>query len=149
MTITERNCSRLRHVRVGFSLMEIMIAVMILGLVAGLVGPKVFQFLENSKKTGAVTELKTFKSSIAMYREAVGQLPGTLKDLQKKPKDERAAKRWQGPYVDKEGEIEDPWSNKYSYKITEGGKHPYELLSYGPNGKGSPKEEWISVWDEK
>lgn len=148
MTMTEKNYSRVRYAKAGFSLMEIMIAAMILGLLAGLVGPKVFQFLENAKKTAATAEMKAFKNAIQMYKADIGQIPPVLKDLLKKPKDERAAKKWKGPYLDKEEVQEDPWNNKYSYKITEGGKHPYELLSYGPNGKGSPKEEWIDVWKE-
>jgi len=138
-----------RYARAGFSLMEIMIAVMILGLVAGLVGPKVFQMLDNAKKTTARTEMKSFKDAIMMYKTHTGVLPQKLMDLGKRPKDERASKKWQGPYVEIEEAPEDPWSNKYSYKVNpEGSKKPYELLSYGPNGKGSPKEEWISVWDE-
>jgi len=139
------------HMRAGFSLMEIMIAVMILGLVAGLVGPKVFQMLENAKKTSAKSEMKAFKSAITLYKSNTGVFPGKLVDLIKKPKDERVSKKWQGPYIEKEVEEtpEDPWGNKYSYKVSaEGAKKPYELLSYGPNGKGSPKEEWINVWDE-
>ncbi len=138
-----------KHARSGFSLLEIMIAVMILGLVMGLVGPKVFQILENSQKTGAKSELKAFKNAIATYKLNVGTYPAKLNDLINKPKnDERAAKRWQGPYLDKEKLPEDPWGTKYHYKLNqEGAKHPYELLSYGPEGKGH-KEGYISVWDE-
>lgn len=152
VAISQKEERTQRHVRSGFSLMEIMIAVMILGLVAGLVGPKVFQMLENAKKTSAMSEIKAFKGAITMYKSNTGAYPSKLTDLIKKPKDERIAKKWQGPYIEKESEEtpEDPWGNKYSYKVNaEGAKKPYELLSYGPNGKGSPKEEWISVWDEK
>jgi general secretion pathway protein G len=84
-----------------------------------------------------------------MYKTNINSFPPRLKDLIDKPKDERAAKKWQGPYIDKEEVPEDPCNNKYHYKINaEGAKRPYELLSYGPNGKGSPKTEWISVWEE-
>lgn len=138
-----------RYARAGFSLMEIMIAVMILGIVAGLVGPRVFQALENAKKTTARTELKVFKDAITMYKSNTGSFPQKLADLTQRPKDERISKKWQGPYLEKEKIGEDPWGNKHSYKVNpEGSKRPYELFSYGPNGKGSPKEEWISVWDE-
>lgn len=141
-----------RYARAGFSLMEIMIAVMILGLIMGLVGPKVFQILENSQKTAARSEIKAYKDAIAMYKLNTHVFPKKLVDLGIKPKgDEKIAKLWQGPYVDIKEAPEDPWGNKYHYKVNaEGAKHPYELLSYGPNGKGgAQKEEWISVWDEK
>lgn len=139
-----------RNLRPGFSLMEIMIAVMILGIVAGLVGPKVFQMLDNAKKTTAKSEMKTFKDNIMLYKTHTGVLPQKLTDLGKRPKDEKIGKRWQGPYVEMEETPTDPWKNNYFYKVNaEGSKKPYELLSYGPNGKGSPKEEHISVWDEK
>lgn len=149
MMMIECDRSYTKYARAGFSLMEIMIAVMILGLVAGLVGPKVYQFLENAKITSVKSTLKTFKNAIQMYKGDIGVLPSKLKDLVQKPKDERASKKWKHAYLDKDEIPEDSWGNNYSYKITEGsGKHPYELLSYGPNGKGSPKEEWINVWNE-
>jgi general secretion pathway protein G len=135
------------HVRAGFSLMEIMIAVMILGLVAALVGPKVFQMLDNAKKTSAASEIKTIKGQIALYKTNMGSYPQKLKDLVDMPKnDERAKKKWQGPYLDKLPE--DPWGAKYHYKVNaEGAKKPYELLSYGPEGKGH-KDGYIDVWSE-
>ena len=149
MTTMTQKDTRTRYVRAGFSLMEIMIAVMILGLVMGLVGPKVFQIYENSQKTSAKSQLKNMKAQINLYKTHVGTYPQKLMDLIKKPKnDERAAKRWQGSYLDAENVPEDPWGTKYHYKVNaEGSKHPYELLSYGPEGKGH-KEGYISVWDE-
>jgi general secretion pathway protein G len=150
VTMAHTDERAMRYARAGFSLMEIMIAVMILGLIMGLVGPKVFQMLDNAKITTARSEIKSFKDGITMYKENTGVYPQKLIELGKRPKDEKIAKRWKGPYVELEEAPEDPWVNKYYYKVnSEGSKHPYELLSYGPNGKGSPKEEHISVWDAK
>jgi general secretion pathway protein G len=149
MAITINSDAQIKYARAGFPLMEIMIAAMILGLLAGLVGPKVLQYLENSKVTAAKTTVKTLKSAITMYQTNVNQLPVKIKDLIKKPAGD-AAKRWQGPYLDKEEEPEDPWGYKYQYKVTTGGKHPYELFSWGSSdGKSTPKEKRIDVWDEK
>ncbi len=137
------------YARAGFTLMEILIAVMILGLLSALVGPAVMNIYKGQQKKAAKGSIDGFKKGISMYQMHVGALPTTLKDLIKKPKEERAAKKWEGPYVGEDlTEIpEDPWGEKFAYKLTPGGKHPYELYSYGPNGKGSPKEEQISVWD--
>jgi len=129
--------------------MEIMIAVMILGLVAGLVGPRVMQFLEDSKIRAAQSTVQVFKKAITLYQEDISQLPTKLKDLIKKPAGEAGA-RWKHSYLDKEEEPEDPWGFKYHYKLTPGGKHPYELWSWGGiDGKSTPKENRIDVWDEK
>jgi general secretion pathway protein G len=139
-----------RYARPGFTLMEILIAVMILGLLSALVGPAVFSIYKSQQKRAAQSTLQGFKKGIQMYQMHVGGLPATLKDLIKKPKDEKAIKKWEGPYVGEDlTEVpEDPWNEKFVYKVTPGAKHPYELYSYGPNGKGSPKEEQISVWNE-
>ena len=136
--------------RSGFSLMELMIVIMIIGLLAGLVGPAVNNALKKAKKRTTKTTLLTIKKAITEYQGDINQLPGTLKDLIKKPRDEKAAKKWESAYLGDglEDVPGDAWDNKFHYKLTPGGKHPYELLSYGPSGKGSDKSEWISVWDE-
>jgi hypothetical protein len=89
------------------------------------------------------------KLQIGLYKQHVGSYPNKITDLIKKPKcDERAAKRWEGPYLESESAPEDPWKTKYHYKLNqEGSKHPYELVSYGKEGKGH-KEGYISVWDQ-
>jgi len=143
MTVTQS-----RYARAGFSLMEIMIAVMILGLVAAMVGPAAMNAYKNAQKRTAKATMRSFKDAIGMYQMHVGQLPQTLKDLIKKPRDERASKKWEGPYIEKEELPEDPWNSPFVYKLTPGAGHPYELYSRGPNGADAPKEEWISVWDE-
>lgn len=137
-----------RYARPGFTLMEILIAVMILGLLSALVGPAVMNIYKGQQKKAAKLSLGGFKKGITMYQMHVQAWPTTLKDLIKKPKEERAAKKWEGPYIEEEEVPEDPWGGKYVYKLTPGAKHPYELYSYGPNGKGSPKEEWIDAWGE-
>lgn len=137
-----------RIARAGFSLMEIMIAVTILGLVMAMVGPALQNTLKKGKIRTTKSTMRSFKDAIASYQMEVGQLPQTLKDLIKKPREERAAKKWEGPYIEKEDIPEDPWGENFVYKLTPGSKHPYEMYSRGPNGAEAPKEEWISVWDE-
>ena len=139
----------LKNTRSGFTLMELMIVIMIIGLLGGILAPAVNNALKKAKKGACKTLLLKLKHGISLYQGQVGQLPQTLKDLIKKPSGDRA-KKWDGPYGVEEGTDtvpEDPWNNKFHYKVTQGAKHPYELLSYGPNSKGSPKDEWISVWD--
>src|SRR5436190_12286180 len=115
MTVTQRRCTR-----AGFTLMEIMIAVMILGLVAAMVGPAAMNAYRNAQKRTAKSTVKSFKDAISMYQMHVGQLPQSLKDLIKKPRDERAAKKWEGPYIEKDEVPEDPWGNPFVYKLSPG-----------------------------
>lgn len=143
MTTTQR-----RIARAGFSLMEIMIAVTILGLVMAMVSPALQNTLKKGKIRTTKSTMRSFKDAISTYQMEVGKLPQTLKDLIKKPREEGAAKKWEGPYIEKEDIPEDPWGENFVYKLTPGAKHPYEMYSRGPNGADAPKEEWISVWDE-
>ena len=134
--------------RQGFSLMELMIAIAILAILAIVAVPNFLGYLESAKKSKATQTLNLFKSAITMYNAQIGKLPDRLQDLVKKPLDEAAAKKWQtGGYFEKQDLPLDPWNSDYGYKPTPGGKHLYELWSYGPNGKGSPEKEWISVWE--
>src|SRR5260370_780986 len=80
-----------RYARPGFTLMEILIAVMILGLLGAMLAPALNSIYKNQQKKAAKGTLSAFKKGISMYQMHVGALPTTLKDLIKKPKEERAA----------------------------------------------------------
>lgn len=130
----------------GFSLIEIMIAITIMGIiVAGTV--TVFTArLNTARRTRARTELLTINAAIQNFEVHTHQYPQRLKDLIKRPQDERIAPRWEGPYLEGgEDRLRDPWGEKYQYKPSTGGDHKYELFSYGPGKKGGPKEDQISV----
>lgn len=139
-----------RTARAGFSLIEIMIAVAIMAVLAVLIVPNVLGRLKKAKVTSAETNLRAISAAITNFYADIGQYPTRLRDLVKKPTEEALAKKWADPYLQtaKGGEMRaDPWGNQYQYKLTAGAQHPYELYSYGPNGKGAPKSEWISIWD--
>jgi general secretion pathway protein G len=142
----------LKNNRSGFSLVELMIVIVIIGLLGAVLAPKVNDALKKARKGTAKTTIMNLKGGILKYEADISKYPSSLKDLKKRPKggDERVTKKWDGPYFGDEGDElpEDPWGNKFQYKLAQpGSKRPYELYSFGPNGKGSPKEEWISVWD--
>jgi general secretion pathway protein G len=73
-----------------------------------------------------------------------------LRDVVEKPREEAVARNWaKGGYIEG-GELpQDAWREEFQYKRTPEGKNPYELYSYGSNGAGAPKEEWISVWNKR
>ena len=79
------------------------------------------------------------------YKGDTGKLPATLSDLVYRPTDQKIARNWKGPYLEKLPE--DPWHNEYQYRPGRpGATPPYELFSYGKDGEGSPQESWIDVW---
>jgi general secretion pathway protein G len=143
-----------KYARSGFTLAEMMVVIAIIGIIMALVGPGIYSALSKAQAGGAKATLKSIKDGITNYHMDLHQWPVKLVDLIKKPKtlDERLSKKWHGPYFGNDPDIKempyDPWDSKYEYKVTPGAQHPYELWSYGENGKGSPKNEWISVWNE-
>lgn len=140
--------ARRSYLREGFTFIELVIAVAIMALLMGVGFFGYMQFFGKARTTATQTKLKSLKTAITQFNIDTGRYPRTLKDLAVKPTDDPSlVSKWKGPYVE-EGEAydEDGWGNRVVYKVTPGGKHKYELYSYGENGDGAPKEEWISVW---
>ncbi len=146
--MTYTNCytnDTTRYTKEGFTLIEIMIAIVIVGIIAAISAPYFLGQVEKARVRATQATLRTLKSSLTQFRAEIGQYPETLKDLVRKPRDEKLARQWITPYL--EGDVpEDSWGGRLIYKPTPGQEHPYELYSYGPEGKGAPKSEWIDVW---
>lgn len=133
----------------GFSLMEIMIAVAIMGILAGVGIPMYSSYLKNARMKRTESTLALFKNEINRYNADTGRYPRALDDLIDKPDaDSPLSKKWQGPYIDVKGGglPEDAWGQDFVYELTPGGTHPYELYSYGPDGEDAPEEDRISAW---
>ena len=131
----------LKNNRAGFTMVELMIVIVIIGLLAGVLAPAVNNALKKARKGTVKTTIMNIKNGILKYESEISKRP--------KSGDERVMKKWDGPYYgdDLDEMPEDAWGNKFVYKLNQPGtKPPYELYSYGPNGKGAPKEEWINVW---
>lgn len=123
----------------GFTLIELIVVVIILGLLAGLVAPKFFGKLGMSKQNTAKSQIALFGSALDEFRLDNGRYPTTtegLEALRTKPED---TKNWAGPYLPK-AIPQDPWGNEYIY--TSPGEHgPYDLTSYGLDGEPGGEEE--------
>ena len=132
----------------GFTIVELMFVVAIIAVLMGVLAPNLNRYLQSSRKTSAKSAIRTLKGSVNLFNAHVGRYPTSLNELIKKPTEERAAKKWEGPYLETKEVPSDPWGERYVYKLTPQTEHPYELYSYGHNGRGAPKSEWISVWDE-
>jgi len=121
----------------GFTLLEMIVVLVIIGLIAGLVGPNLFRQADKAKIQTAETQVKMIRGSIHTLRLDIGRLPTQeegLKILMQKPSDERVAQFWNGPYIDG-GVPLDPWKREYVYSATASEFEPFSLYSMGADGQ--------------
>lgn len=126
-----------RKVR-GFTLIEMLVVLVLIGLLAGLVGPKLFGKVDSSKVQTAQTQVKMIKGALESMRLDIGRLPSTpegLALLTTPPQDEKTRARWRGPYLDGDLPL-DPWDTPYQYALTPAsGGQAFALYSLGADGK--------------
>ena len=118
-------------------MIELLVVLVILGMLAGLVGPRLFGKLDSSKIKTAETQIRMLKGALQTYRLDVGDFPSTddgLDALVRRPSDERVAGNWQGPYLDGEVPL-DPWQSPYRYERKPSGIQEFTLFSMGADGK--------------
>lgn len=119
--------------RRGFTLLELLVVVAIIGLLAAYVGPKYFGQLGKSEQALAKAQIESFNRALASYRLDVGSFPTTeegLNALMVKPAN---SSKWNGPYLSK-AVPPDPWGKPYLYQAP-GAKSEYDVLSYGKDGQ--------------
>ena len=122
--------------RAGFTLLELLVVVAIIGLLAAYVGPKYFSQIGKSEQTVAKSQIEGFSRALGAYRIDVGAYPGTeegLAVLMAKPSDSDKAAKWNGPYLEKVPPA-DPWGRPYLYR-SPGAKGEFEITSYGKDGQ--------------
>jgi prepilin-type N-terminal cleavage/methylation domain len=143
MILSQKKCNP------GFTLIEILIAVAIVGLFMAIAGPAAMQMLKKSRMNAMRTGLRGLRSTIEMYNADTGVYPDKLTDLLKCPSEELKSK-WMGGdlslhYVDKLEK--DPWNHDFVYERKEYNGNPYTLYSHGPDGTKSKVK--FHVWDLK
>ncbi len=116
--------------RAGFTLIELMVVMIILGLLAALVVPKMFGKLEKARNNAAYAQIALFGTALDSYRLDVGRYPGTSEGLEALITQGSGAGEWSGPYLRKNEIPLDPWSNPYMYE-SPGKNGDYDLYSYG------------------
>lgn len=128
----------------GFSLIELLVVLVILGLIAGLVVPNIIGRAETAKGKAARAAVVSLSSAVDGYYLDVGNPPDSLQDLVTRPGN---ADSWRGPYA-KASLINDPWGNPYQY-VYPGEHGEYDIISYGadksPGGEG--KNTDINSWE--
>ena len=114
----------------GFTLLELMIVLVIIGLLAGIIGPNLFKNLEKSEKTTARAQVDAFTKAIDEYRIDNGSFPDSASGLNALLVAPAGASRWNGPYIKKIPV--DPWGMSYQYQSPGEHNNPsYDVFSFG------------------
>lgn len=137
-----------RNCRSGFTLLELLVVMAIIGLLASYVAPRYFDQLGKSETKAARAQLDALNKALAAYRLDVGHFPSSaqsLRALVDRPNDEP---KWAGPYLSRDLPA-DPWGRPYIYRQPGDGGHDYELMTLGKDGQvgGSGENADVSIWD--
>ncbi len=130
----------------GFTLMELLVVLAILGLLMSLVGPQVLNQLGGAKTKTAGIQIKDLEQALEMYKLDVGRFPSTSEGLEALVKKPGSATGWNGPYL-KSDVPQDPWNNEYQYKYP-GEKGELDIFTYGANGSpgGDGEDADVGNW---
>ncbi|WP_298579447.1 type II secretion system major pseudopilin GspG [uncultured Luteimonas sp.] len=126
-----------KHAVRGFTLLEMIVVLVIIGLIMGLVGPRLFGQADRAKVQTADTQVRMLRGAIQTMRLDTGRVPNQeegLEMLVRPPSDPRISNRWQGPYLEEEVPL-DPWGNPFQYSPTSSGSLPFSLYSLGADGQ--------------
>ena len=116
----------------GFTLIELLVVMIILGLLASLVGPRLFGKVDKAKQQTAQAQIELLSTALASFRLDIGRFPTEEEGLNSLVERPSNLQKWDGSYLAKEIP-KDPWGNDYIYKMP--GEHgPYDLMSYGMDG---------------
>lgn len=113
----------------GFTMLELLIVLVILGLLTSLVAPKMLGKVDSSKQDSAVLQMQMFTTALDTYRLDVGSYPESLSELTSSQQ-----RGWDGPYLPTSVPM-DPWGNAYSYSLNSNSVRGYDLRSLGSDGK--------------
>jgi general secretion pathway protein G len=128
----------------GFTLIELIVVIMILGLLAGLVVPRLFKHVSQAKLSTAKAQISAFQTALGAYKLDTGNFPTSEQGLQALRTAPTGLKNWNGPYLPKEIPL-DPWGNAYSYKYPgDHGDEP-DMISYGADGRPGGEGENADV----
>jgi len=119
--------------RYGFTMIELMVVMIILGLLAALVAPRMFGKLGKAKTNAAYTQIELFGTALDSFRLDVGRYPTSPEGLEALVNPPSGADEWNGPYLKKLEIPLDPWNNPYIYE-SPGNHGDYDLYSYGADG---------------
>lgn len=136
-----------RYRQAGMTLIELLVVLVILGLIATIVGPKVMNYFGDAKSRTAKIQIEQFGQTLDLFRLNVGRYPTTSEGLTALVQAPSGASNWAGPYLRINSVPKDPWGNEYKY--TAPGQHgAYDIVSFGADGRegGEGENKDIVSW---
>ena len=136
----------------GFTLIELMVVMVILGILATLIVPRIMDRPEEARRTKAMIDIRSLEQALKLYKLDNGAYPTTEQGLQalvEPPATGHLARRWRkGGYLDKKKVPRDPWGHDYIY-ISPGLHGDFDLMSYGADGEagGEGKNADVNNWE--
>lgn len=130
----------------GFTLLELLVVVAIIGLLAAYVGPKYFGQLGKSEQALAKAQIESFHRALASYRLDMGAFPATEQGLGALLVNPTNSTKWLGPYLTKAVPM-DPWGQPYVYRLP-GTRGDYDLLSHGKDGQSGGQGDAADITGE-
>lgn len=136
----------------GFSLIELMVVIVILGILAMYIGPKLMGRTEQAKETQARVQMEALETALKLYKLDNGRYPSTeqgLAALVEQPETGIIPKKWRkGGYLEKGKVPQDPWGNDFIY-VSPGVHDDYDIISYGADGVpgGEDENRDINSWE--
>ena len=130
----EKRERRLEVGQQGFTLVEMLVVITIIGLIMGLIGPRVLNYLSEYKVKAARIQLQSFSGALDLFYLDAGRFPSTSEGLAALVQRTSGVATWNGPYLKGGSLPNDPWNHPYLYRSP--GEHgPYEIISYGSDGQ--------------
>jgi len=138
-----------RAAEAGFTLVEMLVVLVIIGLLVSLVGPKVFNQLADAKVKTAKVQIQSFANGLDLFFIDFGRYPSSSEGLQALYETPAGASNWNGPYLRGNNVPKDPWGTAYVYRSPGHGR-PYEITSLGPEKRegGTGNAAAINSWDQ-
>ena len=137
-----------RTASAGFTLIEMMVVMLIIGVLAALVAPSFIKQGQKAQWKAGVAQIELLGTALDTFRLDVGRYPTTQEGLAALRQRPFGIDRWDGPYLKKDVP-QDPWNRPYYYRSPGEGGRPYDLLSYGadgaPGGDGDNRD--ITSWE--
>jgi general secretion pathway protein G len=135
---------RARQSEAGFTLVEMLVVITIIGLIMGLVGPRVLSYLSESKVKTARIQIQGFSAALDLYHLDSGRYPTSAEGLGALVQKPDGAMSWNGPYLSSNLVPKDPWGRPYVYKFP--GQHgAYDIISLGPEGREGDASQGANV----
>ena len=138
---------RTRRAEGGFTLVEILVVITIIGLIMALVGPRVINYLGEAKVKAAKIQIESFSSALDLYYLDAGRYPSSSEGLAALAQRPGGSTTWNGPYLKNGAVPNDPWGHPYLYRSP--GQHGvYDIVSYGSDGQegGTGTAADIASW---